>query len=72
MSRDTICKNKTYQYRTKRGAKSATAENLYKYLSGDENFNESHTALEDALIETMILVKCLSSHKKMRIRLYED
>lgn len=72
MSRDTICKNKTYQYRTKKGAKSATAENLYKYISGDESFNESHTALEDALIETMILVKCLSTHKKMRKKLYED
>ena len=72
MSRDTICKNKTYQYRTNKGFKSATAENLYKYLSGDENFNESHTALEDALIETKILVKCLSSHKRMRKKLYED
>ena len=72
MSRDTICKNKTYQYKTNKGFKSATAENLYKYLSGDENFNESHTALEDALIETMILVKCLSSHKKMRKKLYEN
>ena len=72
MSRDTICKNKTYQYKTNKGFKSATAENLYKYLSGDENFNESHTALEDALIETKMLVKCLSSHKRMRKKLYED
>ena len=70
MARSTICKNKTYKYYTTNGRKSATAENLYKYISHNENFIESHTGLEDVLIESIILVKCLSYHKKMNKRLF--
>ena len=36
----------------------------------NENFVESHTGLEDVLIESIILVKCLSYHKKMNKRLF--
>ena len=72
MARSTICKNKTYNYYTSNGRKSATAENLYKYISHNENFIESHTGLEDVLIESIILVKCLSYHKKMNKRLFAN
>ena len=72
MARSTICKNKTYKYYTTNGRKSATAENLYKYISHNENFVERHTGLEDVLIESIILVKCLSYHKKMNKRLFAN
>ena len=72
MARSTICKNKTYKYYTTNERKSATAENLYKYISHNENFVESHTGLEDVLIESIILVKCLSYHKKMNKRLFAN
>ena len=36
-----------------------TAEILYKYLSKDNNFTESHTGLEDVMIEKEIFAECL-------------
>ena len=36
-----------------------TAEILYRYLTDDLDFVESHTGLEDVLIEKEILVECL-------------
>lgn len=49
-----------------------TAEILYRYLTGDETFAESHTGLEDVLIETKILTHCIRQHKKMEKRLYPN
>lgn len=72
MARDTICKNKTYCFYTSKGSKSATAENLYKYISQNYDFKESHTALEDVQIEKEILLACLSQHKKMRKELWNN
>ena len=78
MSRDVILKIPTYQrfciennYLTKNGKPRATAEILYKYISRDNTFAESHTGLEDAEIETQILAYCYKQHKKMRKLLYE-
>lgn len=70
MARATICKNKTYPFFTPSGRKSATAENLYRYVSQDYLFEEEHTGLADAIIESKILVKILSMHKKMEKELY--
>jgi len=39
------------------------AEKVYAFLSGDLNFVESHTALEDAQIETEILQRLLAKRK---------
>jgi DNA polymerase III epsilon subunit-like protein len=39
------------------------AEKVYAFLSGDLNFIESHTALEDAQIETEILQRLLAKRK---------
>lgn len=72
MARDTICKNKTYTYYTATGRKSAKAEHLYKYLSNNEDFKESHTGLEDTLIESEILLACLRQHKKMNRYLFAN
>lgn len=71
MAQDTICKNKTYCFYTPTGKKSSSAENLYRYISQDYEFEESHTGLEDTKIESAILVKCLSYHKHMRKKLWE-
>lgn len=80
MARDTICKQKSYiswcennNYMTKhkKPQARATAEILHRYLTGNDNFVESHTGLEDVLIEKDILAHCFRQHKKMRKNLYE-
>lgn len=47
------------------------AEVIYKYISGNYDFVESHTGLEDVLIEKEILAYCFRKHKPMRKKLYE-
>lgn len=44
---------------TPTGRLSFTAENLYRFLIDDATFEESHTGLEDVLIEKEIFVECL-------------
>lgn len=79
MSKDTICKQKAYVkfcqengYMTKTGKPQAKAETLYRYITNDTNFIESHTGLEDVVIESQILAKCFQQHKKMRKLLFEN
>ena len=79
MARDVVLTMPTYQkfcaensYITKNGKPKATAEILYRFISGDENFVESHTGLEDVEIEAQILAYCVKRHKKMRKCLYES
>lgn len=73
MAQDTICKQWTYKewcyrngYLTKNGRPRATAEILYRYISGQEDFSEEHTGLADVLIEKEIFAKCMAQHKPMR------
>ena len=73
MAQDTICKQKSYirwckdnGYCQKNGKPRATAEILYRYISGEEDFIEQHTGLEDVLIEKEIFAHCIRQHKKMR------
>ena len=47
-----------------------TAEILYRYIINDINFVESHTGLEDVLIEKEIFVKCIRAKKKMEKRAF--
>ena len=49
----------TNDYLTKRMCKRFTAEIIYRFLTGDNTFEESHTGLEDVLIEKEILAYCL-------------
>ena len=72
MANDTICKQKSYKkwchengYITKNNQVRKTAEVLYRYVSGKHDFIESHTGLEDVLIEKEIFVACMNKHKKM-------
>ena len=46
-------------YLTKNGRKRYTAEILYRFISGNNEFTEEHTGLADVLIEKEILVECL-------------
>jgi response regulator RpfG family c-di-GMP phosphodiesterase len=38
---------------------------IYRYIKKDTSFIESHTGLEDTLIEKEILAYCIKQHKKM-------
>ena len=44
---------------TESGNYSSTAEAVYRFISQDENFIESHTALSDSQIEYQILLSCV-------------
>lgn len=72
MSRQILKKSYLYRqfcedngYTTKRGQPRYTAEFLYRFISGNLEFVESHTGLEDVLIEKEILAYCFSKHKRM-------
>lgn len=77
MAQDVICTQPTYVkfceehgYLTDKGKPRKTAEILYRYISGDNHFVESHTGLEDVLIECEILWYCFRQHKAMRKELF--
>jgi hypothetical protein len=81
MAKSTICKQKTYEkfchangYLTAHKVPQvrATAEVLYRYISKNTEFVESHTGLEDVLIETQIFAKCYAQHKKMVKHLFKN
>ena len=73
MAESTICQQPTYRKWceltnniTPYGNVRKSAEVLYRYISCDDDFIESHTALEDVLIEKEIFAKCMAQHKRMR------
>lgn len=77
MARDVIAKTPTYKrfceengYLTKNGQVRLTAEILFRYISRDNDFIESHTGLEDVEIERQILAYCFRKHKAMRKALW--
>lgn len=59
----TVCNYKTYLYKTKTGLPSATAENLYRYISGEDDFIQTHTALDDCMVCYAIYLKEYRAHK---------
>ena len=80
MARDVICNMPTYiqfckdnGYMTKNNQVRKTAEILYRFISGNEDFAEEHTGLEDVLIEVQIMAYCYRQHKAMPHKvLYES
>lgn len=54
----------TNNYLTKRLCKRYTAEIIYRFISKNNNFIESHTGLEDVLIEKEIFVFCYRENPK--------
>lgn len=57
---------------TKRLAKRYTAEILYKFLTDNLDFEESHTGLEDVEIEKEIFAYCLSQKPEINGALWQD
>lgn len=79
MARTTIGKQKTYQlwckengYVTRNNQPRLTAEILYRYITDNDNFVESHTGLEDVLIEKEIFAHCIRQHKKMQCTYWKE
>jgi hypothetical protein len=79
MAQSTICKQKMYKrfcekngYMTKNNQVRKTAEVIYRYIKGEFDFVESHTGLEDVLIEKEILAHCFRQHKPMNKKLYNN
>lgn len=66
-----FCEKNGYMTNHKTPRPRLTAEILYRYLTGDNEFIESHTGLEDVLIEKEIFATCVRQHKKMRKLLFE-
>lgn len=78
MARDVIAKMPTYKkfcldngFMTKNNQVQLKAETIYRFITRNLDFIESHTGLEDVLIEKEILAYCYRQHKKMRKRLFE-
>lgn len=45
-------------YKTQNGGNRYTAEIIYRFLSGDNSFEEVHKGIDDVLIEKEILMEC--------------
>lgn len=78
MAQTVICKMPTYRkfceengYTYGNGQLRKTAEILYRFISGNADFVENHTGLEDVLIEKEIVKYCYRQHKSMRKVLYK-
>lgn len=66
---ETLCATKKYVKwcratgnLTAKGNPRTTAEAVYRYVTGDDDFKESHTALDDACIEAHVLGTLLKRH----------
>lgn len=67
-----FCERNGYMTKHKTPRTRFTAEIIYRFLTNNTEFVESHTGLEDVEIETEILKECFRQHKKMRKKLFED
>ena len=65
-----FCEENGYMTRHKTPRPQVKAEVIYRFITGNNDFIESHTGLEDVLIETKIMAHCFRQHKKMEKRLY--
>lgn len=79
MSREVLKNDENYStfcwnndYLTKRLCKRYTAEIIYRFLTGSTDFEESHTGLEDVLIEKEIFVFCVTANPEINGALWED
>lgn len=79
MANSVVCKMPTYikfceehGYILPNGKPRKTAEILYRFISGNNDFEESHTGLEDVLIEAQIMWYCLRQHKPMEKYLFGE
>ena len=78
MSRQILKNNEEYgqfcydnDYLTKNGQRRYTAEIIYRWLSGKNDFEESHTGLEDVKIERQIFEYCVNADPTIDCFLWE-
>jgi DNA polymerase III epsilon subunit-like protein len=60
-----FCEENGFMTKHKTPRPRLTAEILYRYITGNLEFEESHTGLEDVDIERQILAYCFAKHKAM-------
>ena len=79
MSRQLLKNNEDYgefcynnDYLTKNGQRRYTAEIIYRWLSGNHEFEESHTGLEDVKIERKIFEYCLAVNPEIDGKLWKE
>jgi len=77
MAREVLKQDNNYRqfcldngYVTSRNASKYTAEVIYRYISGENEFIESHTGLEDVKIEKEIFLYCLKQNPEIDGRLW--
>lgn len=77
MAREVLKNDETYQnfctfmgYTTQKGKPRYTAEILYRYISGELDFEEKHTGLEDVRIEKEIFLYCVNKMPDIDGRLW--
>lgn len=56
-----------YKAYTESGNYSTTAETMFRFVSGDLEFEEVHTALADAIIEKTILYACVECGAELNV-----
>jgi hypothetical protein len=61
-----FCEENGYKTNHKPPRDRLTAEIIYRFLSGEIDFEESHTALEDVEIESQIVFACYRTHKPLK------
>ncbi len=59
-------------YLTSRGCRRYTAEIIYRWLTGNADFEESHTGLEDVKIERQIFEYCVNTNPEIDGRLWKE
>ncbi len=79
MADSVICKMPTYikfcednNFVTESGKPRKTAEVLWRYITNNPDFVESHTGLEDVQIEAQIMAYCFRQHKPMEKKLFKQ
>lgn len=67
-----FCEENGYMTKHKTPQPRLTAEIIYRFISGNEDFEEEHKGLEDCMIEKEILAYCYRKHQHMDARLWAD
>ena len=67
-----FCEENGFMTKHKKPRPQLTAEVLYRFITNDVDFVESHTGLEDVEIEIEIFKYCIRQHKPMRKKLFEE
>lgn len=76
MAQDAIVTTRAYKqwatdndFLQKNGVPRKTAEMIYRYITGREDFEESHTGLEDVEIETFIMAHCFAEAARRKVKM---